>query len=325
MSRKVILALLLLAVPCWALTTITVNPGGGADYTTTQDANNALPNPLDDDYLITCSGATDDTTQTTIAPDMGGYTLTIRGDATSGLFDDSKYQIKVSYSQTAITLNASGVTLENLQLTGIGASTYSRMGISVGGSYSNITIRNCLIQDFLQSGSYAGIRVGSGTGANKRIYNNVIWNCVDGISVLQGGNAEIYNNTIVDCTRYGLRVYKDTGDTIIAKNNLISGSDTADWLTEGTAGTLTTAKNFTADGSSPDAGCANATITFAGGEDFHLDASMNQDLRGVSLAGTFTVDIDGDTRAWWDPGADELSDPPTGPTIQQTWWGRRRQ
>lgn len=320
---------LLLAVPCQALTTVTVNKGGGADYTSLSAAEAALPDPLTDDYRISCEGATDDTTAPTIdvATLNGGtqYTLEIFGDAASGIFDDAKYQIKVGQGASGLTIATNYVTVHHLQISGDPTGTFSINGISVGANNSHITIHDCLIRDFQRVGTYGAILGNGGTGTAKLFYNNIISNCNDGIYLRQNFYGDAYNNTVSGCGRYGLRVDCETGKVINLKNNLIESSATADYYVDGTGGTLTTAKNFTADGTSPDAGCSSATITFVGGEDFHLDGSMNQTMRGVSLAGTFTTDIDGDTRAWWDPGADEMSDPPTGPTIQQTWWSRRRQ
>ena len=303
----IVLLILALAVPCMAHTVITVNPGGGADQTSLSAAEAALPNPLTGDYEISCAGATNDTTAVTIDVDRGGYDLYIHGDATSGIFDDSKYQLKVGAGVSGITVTSTTGTgtmsIVGLQVTGIVTSGWS---ILLNGC-SNVTVRNCLIQDFTANGDGNAMYC-AGAGTGRMFYNNVVWNCWRGINCYQS-QGTYYNNTIVSCTSYGSYILK-ASCTAILKDNLISGSTTADYyVDENGAGTITTAKNFTADATSPDVGCASATITFvnAGGEDFHLAPAMASTMQGVDLSGTFTTDIDAATRSWWDPGADEMS------------------
>ena len=322
------MAVLLLTVPCLGLTTVTVNPGGGADQTSLSAAEAALPNPLTDDYRISCAGATDDTTAAVIDVEtLNGetqYTLEIVGDWSGGAFDDSKYHLNVGAGATALTVNAHHVTFRNLQVSGTLLSTYSIHGFNIGGNFSNITVHDCIIRNFIRTGSNCGINVGGGTGTAKVFYNNVISNCSQGMYLRQNSNADVYNSTIVNCLVRGLWYERANAKTFIFKNNLITGSGTSDWDEDLTGGTVTTAKNYTGDITSPDAGCASATITFAAAADFHLAEAMRGTLAGVDLSVTFTTDIDAETRDTWYAGADEMT-PASGPTIQQQWWARRRQ
>jgi len=243
------------------------------------------------------------------------YTLTIAGDATSGIFDDSKYQLAMSAAATtALTISTDYVTVRNLQITAYTGGTISHNGISIG-TASSVTIRNCLIQDFIRTAStYSGISMAISGETNRLIYNNALWNCFIGIYVT-GTQATAYNNTINGCTQYGIRIVRTASVNVNFQNNLIASCGTNDsWRVTGTGGTYTTGKNYTDDPNSPDVGCANATITFvnAGGEDFHLDASMAGTLLGNDLSGTFTVDIDNDVRSSWYAGFDELAALPGG-------------
>ena len=309
MRSRFRILLLFLAVPTFGHTTITVNPGGGADQTSLSAAEAACPDPLTDDYIISCAGSTNDTTAATIdVATLNGatqHTLEIHGDAAAGIFDDSKYQMApTGASTTPLTISTTYVTVHHLQITGYGASTYSYHGIYVTGNY--VTIRDNLIQNFIRA-PYSGICFNTVT-AGREAHNNVIWNCTRGIYPLAGCQATCYNNTVSGCTAYGVYLARNTTTVDIFKNNLITGSATADWYQTATTGSLTTAKNYTADATSPNAGCASATITFvnAGGEDFHLDAGMAGTLLGEDLSETFTLDIDAETRAFWYAGADEL-------------------
>ena len=317
MRSRFRILLLFLAVPTFGHTTITVNPGGGADQTSLSAAEAALPDPLTDDYIISCAGATDDTITTGVtinAVTLNGatqYTLEIIGDNTSGLFDANKYTLKVGNSNiTALTLSNNYLTVRNLQVVGGNSASYNYSGISIGGATANVTVRNCIVKDFIRPTTNAGIEFASGTGTGHLVYNNVVTNCEVGIRFSQNGQGEADNNTVTSCVLYGLYVYRTNSRTLTAQNNLMKGNGTGDDYHQlGSGGTLTTATNYTADANSPDTGCANATITFVGAADFHLDAAMSGTLLGTNLSGTFTLDIDAETRSSWYAGVDEL--PPT--------------
>lgn len=310
MRRRTFISMLflLLTLPCSGHTVLTVNPGGGASYTSLYDANEALPNPLDGDYTISCSGSTNDTTAVLLGANVGAYELIVQGDATSGIFDDAKYQLVVGASVNAITAGCNHLILQNLQITGV-AGSYD--GIYLKGANHGIVVRNCLIQDFTRSGDYGGIGFESGTETDKNVYNNILWNCTNGITIEQGGRGGVYHNTLVHCTAYGIAVRKGWV-VYTVKNNLIHGATTADYIASGTGNDVVSACNYTSDTSSPDgAGYQSKTFTFVdvGGEDFHLDAGEQEkyNCTDPSVAG-LTVDFDTDPRVDFDAGADELVD-----------------
>jgi hypothetical protein len=74
----------------------------------------------------------------------------------------------------------------------------------------------------------------------------------------------------------------------------------------------TTDNNISSDGTSPDDATSYTyadqfVSTTSGSEDFHLKSGADAIGVGTDLSGTFTTDIDGDTRSSWDVGADEYS------------------
>jgi len=302
--------LISLALPAAGHTLITVNAGGGADYTSLYDANESLPNPLAGDYEISGAGATDDTTPVLIACRTNGHDLWIHGDWSGGIADEAKYQIHLgSAGTTAITIArpADGVRVDHLQLKGyISGGSRSGHAIYVT-TANNVTIHDCYMEDFDDAYSSAGILFYTGGTTGRLAYNNILKNCWYGLSVWQS-QGTFYNNTVSGSNGYGMHIQAIDLTVATVKNNLVKGSGLDDYKVDvgGAGSTIVTAKNYTEDATSPDAGCGSATITFVGASDFHLHASMTGTLLGVNLSGIFTTDIDGDTRSSWYTGADEL-------------------
>lgn len=124
------------------------------------------------------------------------------------------------------------------------------------------------------------------------------------------------NNTVINCTLCIGNI-----ETSV-KNNIASGSGN-DY-----SGTLNgSATNISADATSPQVGLRNISLTFvdAANDDYHLDATDTAAIgAGTDLSGSFTNDIDGDTRpaGAWDIGADQTADAANelsgSPTAQAT-------
>lgn len=136
-------------------------------------------------------------------------------------------------------------------------------------------------------------------------------------------SAKIYNNTIVGATGNGLVVSLDSGSdtsTIELKNNLVTGSTTADYSINVGSATYATATNISSDATSPQTGLRSKTITYVGGGDYHLDAGETDAIdAGTDLtASGFTNDFDGDERGTWDIGADEIEEAPPTTTTSST-------
>ena len=215
-------------------------------------------------------------------------------------------------SNRVLLIGVQYVTVDGLQISESGTAT-----IGVSHNVANTTLRNCIIYDIDGTGIDPGNNLNS-----VWTYNNIVDTCTTGMYGRYTTNGcGHHNNTIVNCTT-GIYAIRGEGFVTIIKNNLFKGNTTA-WSGLGSGGTLTTAKNYTSDATSPDAGCGSATITFAGASDFHLDAAMSGTLLGTDLSGTFTTDIDGETRVSWYAGADEWSESTS--TINNWWWRRRNQ
>jgi hypothetical protein len=214
---------------------------------------------------------------------------------------------------------------------------------------ADIRIDGCLIHDITSStgtGSpeAVGIKISSGSG---RITNNIIYDMLNtgsdadawskGMRFDGGASTthDVYNNTIYNVsntgntyTQWGL--YVKSG-VVTATNNYVGatngGGTTQDFGSGG--GTLTQSYNISSDGTASGTGSlTNRTATdnpnpgagtwvvfadlTAGGEDFHLQNVAENDAlnAGADLSGTFTDDIDGETRPsganTWDVGADEI-------------------
>lgn len=268
-------------------------------------------------YLdVYCSGTAADTTACTI----GGWTtsatcyITIQPDPNdqwhAGIWNANIYRLVVA--DNALRVNKSFVTLDHLQV-------QNTTGYGLYMSASNQTVKNCIVNS---NGTGQGIMATA--SQNLRLfYNNIVYGACDyGISV-QGTTDFVYNNTVTNTGDYGIQYVNgiDAPNGHVIKNNLIKGATTACYSALGEATAPTTAANYTSDDTSPDNGIYdNATMTFVEAADFHLAPAMSGTLLGVDLSGTFTTDIDGETRDSWYAGADELI---SSSGINQWWWRRR--
>jgi len=232
-----------------------------------------------------------------------------------GIWNDSLYCLVPvgNYSGRAVYVAMQYTTLDGLQIADGGTSS-----TTVNLSSGNMTLRNCIIKNSSDDGF-----LGANNG-NVHVYNNIIYNCADdGINTNTAPTAGTfyYNNTVSGCAD-GLVMGRSAGANYIIKNNLSTNNSESDWeWIVGSGGTVTTAANYTQDETSPDgASYQNATITFVGAANFHLAAAMSGTLLGTDLSGTFTTDIDGDTRDSWYAGADELI---SSSNINNWWWRRR--
>jgi hypothetical protein len=177
-----------------------------------------------------------------------------------------------------IDTGAANVLLEDLLIYDFDSAANSVAGIHSSGSLS-FTVRNCIIYD----GDTAGIR----------------------------GNAGV-SGTIQNTTIHGMAsrgVFED-GGTFAVTNTIAMGNPTDFDVVNGTQSyNLSSDATATGTGSLSNKLAANQFVSLtAGSEDFHLKAGADAIDAGTSLAGSFTDDIDGDTRplgAAWDIGADE--------------------
>ncbi len=213
---------------------------------------------------------------------------------------------------------------------------------------SDIRIDRCLIHDLTSSKVAATTHAAMGialTSGSARITNTIIYNIHNtstdpnsfarGIRIETGSTTNyLYNNTIYNVTntgssynQYGILV--DTG-TVIATNNYVGGTSGLGTVADFN-GTMTQSYNISSDGTASGSGSlTNRTATensdpgagdwvvfsdlSTGGEDFHLQYVAENDAlnAGADLSGTFSDDIDGETRPTgantWDIGADEINE-----------------
>jgi len=253
--------------------------------------------------------------------DTDTYALTLTsedGDEHSGVWNTNKARINFVFGDgikgnesTADTLN--NFIISKLQIDDEG----NNYGLTMqnGGDSGPFVIDRCLVRG--DSNSYRGIKAGF-TAANAQIRNCIVY----GLSNYEGLNVgkpnsgvaqTIYNNTIISCS---VGIYQANGNawpgSLTLKNNLCYGN-TTDYSDNG-GGWGTTAKNVSKDATSPDTSYRNwdpdspstpSCFTDYAGKDFTLDETESTLDDGDDLSGTFSDDIEGQTRSTWFIGASE--------------------
>jgi len=187
----------------------------------------------------------------------------------------------------------------------------TRMVIIFNGGASNCRLTNSI----LTAPGVSSVGLYMTSASPLFMYNNLIYDILGGAGVNGYGSLFAYNNTIVGCVRGFDHKTGDSSQIWVLKNNLVSGSTTADYVNG--SGTFTVDYCASGDLSADDwAGTGNRisqTFTFvdalnkdfhlasadAGALDFGTDLSVDPNL-------SFTTDTDGQTRSGvWDIGADE--------------------
>ena len=175
---------------------------------------------------------------------------------------------------------------------------------------TNILLQNLLIYDFDDAANFvAGIK--GEDNSSYTVRNSIIY---DGDSAAIRNQNVTTTGTVENCTLYGSQrgVLVDAG-TMTVINTIALGNTTADFQ-----GTMTGSHNMSTDGTASRAfGADPNAITGASSAvefvddnfataDLHLAATAQAINAGTNLSGTFTTDIDEETRgAAWDMGADE--------------------
>jgi hypothetical protein len=298
---------------------VTVNPSGGADYTSLSAAEAAARADYADlvthDQTITfnCAGGADSnicvfdgwTTDAT-------HTITVnvseanRHTATRG----TGYRIAGSGSWGAVALTVSD---DNVTVNGLSVLNTAGGGIGIQiNANTGIVISNCLVYD---TESHA-IQFG-GTGV---VRSNIVYGCAGRSIDMRGGDCYIYNNTVLNGV-YGFLNSKWSGNLYLT-NNYIGGCSSADYY-NGAGNVITYATNHSSDGTltttTTTVDACDFTADAAGSEDCHIAATS--DLIGVGTdlhAATypFSTDFEEDTipDGSWQVGADYYyaEAPPSG-------------
>lgn len=177
-------------------------------------------------------------------------------------------------------------------------------GIQLGNN-TGILIHNMVIYN-TENKSYHGIAFSDGSQATIR--NSVISDCVNesiGVSLWGYNSAQgtIQNVTVANCED-GYISYGNEPQTLT--NTIAQGSVGDDY----SLGSVTCTSCLSEDATSPNTDLRNKIVEFVNevGIDYHLSTGdiVAKDA-GTDLSGTFTTDIDGETRSGtWDIGADEV-------------------
>jgi hypothetical protein len=226
----------------------------------------------------------------------------------------NNYKINPSGNTRCIGVSSNYVTIDGIECLGYGGAGFSSNGMAVASGADYVTFKNNIIHDEVATNNGIALNVSDGTNTNTGITveNNLIYGHYKGISDVQANGADIYvyNNTVIG----GYQGMWSGYGSIVAKNNICSGNSNVDYGKDGSYDATST-NNSSGDATVPALNTYYASQTFsfvdADNDDYHLLSSDAGALgKGVDLSGTFTTDIDGETRvAPWDIGADEYIAP----------------
>jgi hypothetical protein len=296
------------------LRTVTVKPSGG-DYATlaaaiSGEAANLVS--LDRQLDIECYSMTD-----TTAVNVTGFTtdatryiriFTPSAERHDGKLNTGKYLLKTTAAfTTTLTISEEYVRIEGLQIWAANTGTDESRPLVVSvGATSDVRVESCIIRNDT---------TGSSGTSNLNTYH------VSGVltvrnSVLYGGTIGVNCNgtttTIQNCTitKMSAHAINRSAGTATVTNTYASGT------TDAYTGTMTrttcahdTATVFAGSTASIAHDTTNFTNVTGGSEDYHLVSGASATLKtgGTDLSGTFTTDIDGQTRSVpFSIGADQI-------------------
>jgi hypothetical protein len=254
-------------------------------------------------YHVRASGSTAMTSSVasldSYTTDVDDYVIIEWEDDHQGKKDTSLARID---STTSFT-NAINIETDYTRLIGAQCSHADNSG----GVFLNAD--NCLVDKLIMYGCTT-IGLDDGNSSNY-VRNSLIYGAGGDGYYHDAGNNQVLANCIV-VSSGGVGIHAD-GFVTTTAINCYSGNNTgADYSEEATA-TLTLTTCYSEDGTestttaaySTSAGCYFTNIT-GGSEDYHTTSSSTLIGNGTDQSGTFTDDIDGDTRSAWDIGADEF-------------------
>jgi len=293
-----------------------VGSGAGRDYATisawiTAKAGNFVTQDViqkaelyDDSVFseaVSLTGATtDDTRYWWIAPAAGCEHFGIPGAG-----------VQITNSGHVLSI-ANDAIIEGIEIRDWGSSsgTTTYHGINITAS-KYITIKKCIIHDRTLVSGYGrgmGIYSPSWYYSNIQAYNNFIYNITSSESSRNSGIygvTKVYNNTLVNCK---IGITSDSG-RVTANNNITQDCD------DGFFGSFygysyNNLSDISSDAPGYNPVTASLTFVNAASENYHLAASDTAAINaGYDMSATFTDDIDGQTRASFDIGADEYIAP----------------
>ena len=286
--------------------------GANCAYKSLNIAEAALPATLTDAWEIICGSAHANHTADTTAVTFSGVTTSAANyidvyasvaGRHAGVWSNSKYRItsSVNYTHVLYVYDEIHIRFRYLQIKQTGLyGACIRVGY-----YNSPTV---LIDSVIcaKCNDYTLIYIAGSTLTTIR--NSIIYNATrisydaPGLWVA-GGTVLVENCT--SCAN-GDEGFLRAAGTLTIKNSYAGGNTGADF-----SGTMTDTTCASEDGTkgttvaySTSSGAYFTNIT-PGSEDFHIGASSELIGAGTDLSGTFTLDIDGETRVAWDIGADE--------------------
>ena len=308
--------------------------GGTCAYKSQNIAEAALPATLTDAWEIICGSAHANHTADSTATIFNGTTTSEAnyidiyasvGSRHAGVWSDSKYRLKVSGSHCLDIYNFY-VRIDYLQVeltSTAGNLAAINLNAHPSSAANEIRITNCLLRGVVSGGSgtaCAGIRVYESNFAATVLK---CWNCIsynfynstypnDSSNV---GYVNLYGvATFQNCTAYRCGTgYKKNSTYSITCTNCLSVGNAVNANYIDFSGTITQSYNISSDTTSDGTGSIDSQSltdidfisTTAGSEDLHIQSTSTAVGAGTDLSGSFTLDIDGETRVAWDIGADE--------------------
>jgi hypothetical protein len=228
----------------------------------------------------------------------------------SGVWDTNKYYLSVNVSNyAALEVYENYTRMTGLQVAVNGTNDDDRSGIRIDGA-GNCLIDQSIIRRLSSSHICQGIRFGNASSLycdirNTYIYGFNVGAWYAGISCDDtSSNIKIQNCTISG-NYYGINGNSHVVTNCAVFNNTddFTGSMTISYCASDD-GDGSNAVNISPGATEAD-DWANAFVDYANG-DFHVKNTSSVLYNAATdLSGTFTDDIDGDTRSQWDIGADE--------------------
>lgn len=299
------------------MATRTVRPSGG-DYTTLSAWEAGRQGNLTGlgPEIAECSGNLSDTTAvvvdgwTTTASDYIQI-ITPQADRHAGVWDTSKYRLEVNGAFfRALRIVEDFVRVEGLQIRQTNSSGYPSAGVQSTSGSADIRFESCIVRSASTStGDGHGVSF-NGNGA-MLLRNSVVYTPGGAAVRTHQGYAGTPTTLIQNCTLVGgtYGVIREDTETVTVTNTYAHGGTDA---YNGTMTRSTCAHSSASSFSGSTASIAHTTANFlnvtGGSEDYHLQSGADATLLtgGADLSGTFTTDIDGETRSDWSIGADEI-------------------